>query len=477
MLTLNLEDSLKSGVSDQIRKKKQKLVKHKRKNWKKTGIVEVEQGIDDFRQQKNHGGVISEKKDEDLFFIQKEKKTNLIDENEEPAPKKRLSLEEKLENLKCYKNLQPDSLSCPAHIININQRPDKNSKRQQKLKEKQVKLSKNELQNILKSKEIDKENTITLKDIIKKKKKTNKIVSRTKDRKNVIIETKFEQDIWKAKKEPVKNEIEENFLRYTKQLLPKKPENPIQPKSAVPKLEVPHPGASYNPDYDDHQDLLLRAHLIELEKLKKEQKEMRKKTNHIKKMSWDEIEKLWLEEMAIDSLFNQMENREEQNSEETSEKYSVKKEKKNNDTKAKRKRKQLLEKIKLKQKENEKQQRVQQNEIFRLKSIKKEINDEEKTREEQRLKKETEQKHQELFAPKRLGSLKYEEPEIELKLSNEITGNLRTLKPEGNIMMDRYKSLQKRNIIEPRDKAKSQRKYWKKKFDKKNAYEKTYFVK
>lgn len=62
------------------------------------------------------------------------------------------------------------------------------------------------------------------------------------------------------------------------------------PKSAVPKLEVPHPGASYNPDYDDHQNLLLRAHLIELEKLKKEQKEMRKQTNNIKKMSWDQIE-------------------------------------------------------------------------------------------------------------------------------------------------------------------------------------------
>lgn len=58
----------------------------------------------------------------------------------------------------------------------------------------------------------------------------------------------------------------------------------------MPKLEVPHPGSSYNPDYDDHQNLLLKAHLIELEKLKKEQKEMRKKTNNIKKMSWDEIE-------------------------------------------------------------------------------------------------------------------------------------------------------------------------------------------
>lgn len=55
MLTLNLEDPLKSGTTDQNKKKKQKLVKHKRKNWKKTDIVEIEQGVEELRQQKNHG--------------------------------------------------------------------------------------------------------------------------------------------------------------------------------------------------------------------------------------------------------------------------------------------------------------------------------------------------------------------------------------------------------------------------------------
>lgn len=54
--------------------------------------------------------------------------------------------------------------------------------------------------------------------------------------------------------------------------------------------------------------------------------------------------------------------------------------------------------------------------------------DEEQEKEEKKLKKEIEEKHKELFMPKRLGSKKYEEPELELKLSDEITGNLRTLK-------------------------------------------------
>lgn len=57
-------------------------------------------------------------------------------------------------------------------------------------------------------------------------------------------------------------------------------------------MEAPHPGTSYNPDYDDHQDLLLKAHLAELKKLQDEQKLMRKLATHAKKISWAEIEVL-----------------------------------------------------------------------------------------------------------------------------------------------------------------------------------------
>ncbi|CAF0745882.1 unnamed protein product [Brachionus calyciflorus] len=483
MLTLNLEDQLSKDNGESGKKKKQKLVKHRRKNWKKTDIAEVEQGIEDLRQQQRSGGVLSEKKDEDLFYIHKEKIPNEISEEEiQPRKKQRLSLEEKLSNLKCYKNLQPDPASYPAHIVNDKKKPDETSKRQQKLKERRTKLlSVKKRTQKLSKKDNEKENTVILNDIVKKKRKVKTVILRPDDRKNVILAADFERDIWNKNEEPVINEVNEYHLRGTKQLKVKRPENPILPKTALPKVELPHPGASYNPDYDDHQELLLKAHLIELEKLKQEQKEMKKFTNTVKKMSWDAIEKLWLEEMAVDSLFNQdnQEIDEDDNGgqvEADASNNSSKKSKKN-DSKSKRKRKQLLDKIKLKQKENEKQQRVQQNEIYRLKSIKKEISDEEKKREEERLKNEIEEKHKELFMPKRLGPLKYEDPEIELKLSNEITGNLRNLKPEGNILLDRYKSLQKRNIIEPREKAKSQRKYWKKTFEKKNAYEKTHYIK
>ena len=88
----------------------------------------------------------------------------------------------------------------------------------------------------------------------------------------------------------------------------------------------------------------------------------------------------------------------------------------------------MLFAFKLRQKENEKQIRIQQNEIYRLKSLKKEVDEKLQKQEDDALKRELEEKHKELFMPKRLNNLKFEEPELELKLSNEITGSLRTLK-------------------------------------------------
>lgn len=61
--------------------------------------------------------------------------------------------------------------------------------------------------------------------------------------------------------------------------------------------------------------------------------------------------------------------------------------------------------------------------------------------------------------PRRLGRLKYQAPDIDLQLSSELTNSLRTLKPEGNILRDRFKSFQRRNMIEPRERAKFKRKY------------------
>ena len=57
MLTLNLEDNKLESVEGKNLKRKQKLVKHRRKNWKKTDISEVEQGIEELRKEELTGYV------------------------------------------------------------------------------------------------------------------------------------------------------------------------------------------------------------------------------------------------------------------------------------------------------------------------------------------------------------------------------------------------------------------------------------
>lgn len=150
---------------------------------------------------------------------------------------------------------------------------------------------------------------------------------------------------------------------------------------------------------------------------------------------------------------------------------------------------------------------------YRLRSIKNEI----KQQDEKSLKKQQKKKQlkeEKMFKPAVLSRHKYEPPELELNLTTEICGSLRqmkvtccfifcidcclfviasfvltvvalrfciaywlivvTLQPEGNILEDRYKSLQRRNIVEPRIFFMGQkRKYAKKKFEKRDCKEVT----
>ena len=55
----------------------------------------------------------------------------------------------------------------------------------------------------------------------------------------------------------------------------------------------------------------------------------------------------------------------------------------------------------------------------------------------ERLKKRAEQAVEKQRAPIQLSNYKYEAPDLEVKLTDELTGNLRNLKPEGSLLQDR----------------------------------------
>jgi len=51
--------------------------------------------------------------------------------------------------------------------------------------------------------------------------------------------------------------------------------------------------------------------------------------------------------------------------------------------------------------------------------------------------------------PRRLARKKFEEEDIQVEDNPDDLGNLRKLKPLGSILVDRFKSMQKRNILVP----------------------------
>ncbi|XP_020618292.1 glioma tumor suppressor candidate region gene 2 protein-like [Orbicella faveolata] len=103
--------------------------------------------------------------------------------------------------------------------------------------------------------------------------------------------------------------------------------------------------------------------------------------------------------------------------------------------------------------ETEKKDKLRQNEIFRLKTLKKEIKMSEQEAED-RKKKKQEMTKSSAKKPKRLSKHQYP-----------------TLHQEGNLFEDRFKSLQRRNIIEARKPVKPHRKY-KQKTYKRKSYDK-----
>merc|ERR1712004_102893 len=100
-----------------------------------------------------------------------------------------------------------------------------------------------------------------------------------------------------------------------------------------------------------------------------------------------------------------------------------------------------------------KEAKIREMEVMRVKSLKKEL-----SKEDQRFEK--------MSGPIQLSNYKYEPQELELKLSDELTGNLRNLSPEGSLLEDRFKSMQRRNMIEVRVKQKTVRTLKRKKIEK-----------
>ncbi|XP_067874933.1 ribosome biogenesis protein NOP53 [Heterodontus francisci] len=412
------------------KQRRTRLNKNKKKNWSKhSDVTEVEAFLEDVRlQERTVGGLVCEKTDDSLFFVDTgDEKKDLIQNKG------------KLKPLRIDLILQSDSKVAAPKDILAHQIPNSRKLRRKAEREKRFGI-------------VPRKQRLLYARLQKPVVKTKPIPNNNPDRDFY--------NLW-SNTSPLDKELEGKdtwFLEQTKKKRIKRPQKLNQKPSQVSAIEVIAPGGSYNPTFESHQALLREAHEVEVKKLRTEEKINRQ-------VAFPSPDELPTEETVFQELCQGL--LVDSDGEEQGERpkpdveaeggpvwNAVSCEKK---TEKERKKEKRIKKLEHRLKE-QKEARQKQQDLFRLRSIKGEVKELELKLAEKKVKR-AEKRKAEANKPRRLGRLKYEDPDLEVKLSDELAGTLRALKPEGSILADRFKSLQKRNLIEPRLRAKFKRKH------------------
>jgi len=448
-------------------KPQKKASKKNKKSWRKnTELDDVEEFLDDQRLEERLGGAFDKRSDSDIFVVDKTKNdetecnkttTATFSKREERKKKAR----EK--SLKCFSNLDiaiNSGVQDPKKGRDSRKTPEE--RKNPTIKKKEEELAK---AGIIREK-------MAKAMIQRKKQKEQKEASKLK--RTTRRRTNFDFDLWSANvtaegeiKEPEnengmsknqwleKQTIDHN-LNNSGQMKRKTPSDYYLKESILPAVDTPHGGSSYNPSYKEHQDLLWKAAMVELNKEKKQHKIDFHTTNKFPTSKDAPTEETWVNEMS-EGMNELAPNTDVDNDTDSKTPETEDEETKGNKLKTrKQRRKELKLKMKEKRKNYEKREKARVQNVYKIKTLNKEIKAEEE-KIAQNMAKRKDKKELKKSLPASITGHKYEEQDLDLKLSEELGqqgGTLRSLKPEGNLLTDRYKSLQKRNIIETRVKQK-----------------------
>eukprot|EP01122_Echinamoeba_exundans_P014671 TRINITY_DN668_c0_g2_i1.p1 TRINITY_DN668_c0_g2~~TRINITY_DN668_c0_g2_i1.p1 ORF type:complete len:463 (+),score=132.97 TRINITY_DN668_c0_g2_i1:16-1404(+) len=255
---------------------------------------------------------------------------------------------------------------------------------------------------------------------------------------------------------------------------PKRAKRNTAKPSSVPAVEVAQPGASYHPAPDDHQELLAQAIAFRLRQQDAEKKRQRAlRRGAVLRMTADGIGGDAPQVNTDDMSDEEDEDGQDKpqttdddamdaESEHVNQPWTGEKTKQERNRELRRKAHELKV-IEAKQKKQFKQQ------LEKLPEIIKEIEDKEaEQKQRQQIKSIKMSSEPADIKPKKLGPYKYEEPEPDYLLSEQLPESLRTLNNANkfSLLRDRFQSLQKRNIIEPRVKQRRVYRYHKKRVEK-----------
>ncbi|GLD93047.1 hypothetical protein PINS_up001639 [Pythium insidiosum] len=215
------------------------------------------------------------------------------------------------------------------------------------------------------------------------------------------------------------------------------PKRVASTRHKIKKVAVPAPGQSYNPDFESHQDVLAAAVAQELERQEKRQEQLQPIATG---MSAETLEFIKSGDEDEDD------DEDDDDAVEGATRKRRAPEKLTRSQRNKRARHKQME-LEHKAKRGEKALVKQINVVNHI--LNDIVKDEKQSQQKQELKKVlAEQKLEEEPLVKVAGKLTKLERDTPVLLSDELTGSLRTMRPKGNPLLDRFDSLHKRNMIE-----------------------------
>ncbi|XP_050299531.1 ribosome biogenesis protein NOP53 [Anthonomus grandis grandis] len=412
--------------------KRKRVSKKSKISWRKhTKVDDIEEFLEDQREEERLGGHLDIISDEQLFVLDK------TAEEPQISLRQRRKLKAAQKPLKCFSALRPHTnVPDPIKKRNRVQTPEER---------KSILIKKKELgdrdKGVLKAKEINAIAERRLNELKKAKqeKRGEYLKDIWDDRKNFEIQN----DPWTEKITKVHN------LRNTGVPIKRTQKSVQEKQSLFPAVEIPHPGMSYNPSFKDHQDLLKTVAEEEVKIIKQEEHLTRVTRNMFRKVPQEQKQSEWVIEMS-----EGMPSKNEGNNleDEDLDRISINPPVQNKKKSLKQRRKQREQLQLEKERKSIKLEKKKIGDIHRLKALQKDLEKTEKRHKKLReIRKVRAEKNK--LKPKILSSTKFEDPGLEFQMGQDISGNLRALKKEGNLLTDRFKSLQKRNILEPSKRA------------------------
>ncbi|OQR78159.1 glioma tumor suppressor candidate region 2 protein-like [Tropilaelaps mercedesae] len=455
------------------KKKKIRESKNRKRYWKKADVTDVDEFLEGQRFNERVGGDVSLKEDEQLFMLDR----TCDEAGEKQFQKKRSDILK--EPLKCHAILDERSkVPIPYTKSRVKSTDERKST---------IHLAK---ERAVLAQRVDQSKKTVEKRRIMKEETAKKTKCRTLNSQTEIF------DLWNGQETKAKVEKTESgchidllekpedaevlskdqlayYARMTRSSRPKVPALRYKKPSKLPAVEVAKPGASYKPTFEDHQELLKEAHTIEVQKLRKDQHLERVLTSLFPtKERMREIRVENKKQEAVGILYS---DEDDEDADEagvdadaglTSGNPRILAE--NRKTRVQRNR-QKAHKERLRATKLAKSQKKFESQFGRIGVYYKEIKRANKLT-QKRIREREQKMLDAMYQPRHIGRHRFRPQDLEVKLSDEMPASLRLLKPEGSVMVDRMRSFEKRNLIEPRRKIMRKKKWTKKVY--KRSYKK-----